>query len=91
MGKHSVLYNHRKYNKWVKAGRRIKLMVSIVLNQLVSVIKGKEGREGIGGFRKPCQVNNALTVTMLPCQVNFTSPVTASKKYARFQRMAEGK
>ena len=65
-------------------------MVLLAIKALVSVIKGKERREGIGGFRKPCQANKTVTVTMLPCQVDFTTPVTACKRYANVQRMSEG-
>jgi len=64
-------------------------MVLLALKALVSMIKGRERREGIGGYRPTCQHNNTLTVTMLPCQVKSTLPVTASKKYAMMQEMGE--
>jgi len=66
-------------------------MVHVVIKALVSIMKGKGRGEGIGGSRKACQANKTVTVTMLPCQVDFTTLVTASKKYAKFRDMCEGK
>lgn len=66
-------------------------MVLLALKALVSMIKGRERREGIGGYRPTCQDNKILPVTMHVCQVKSTLPVTASKKYAMMQEMDEGK
>ena len=79
-------------------------MVHVVIKALVSIMKGKGRGEDLGGSHNacqankvtavtkvPCQANNIVTVTMLPCQVDFTTLVTASKKYASFQKMCEGK
>jgi hypothetical protein len=76
--------------KWVKVGKQIKLMVSIVLNQLVSIIKGTKREGGLAPISDTCQVNSTTKVTKELCQVNNVHPVTACKRYAMFQEMGEG-